>query len=79
MTYSAENLFPNSRSGIAADLRTAVAATLARIAYRYRVRRTTRILSALSDTTLHDIGLGRDQLLWAASHAATVAEHRIAR
>ncbi|MGD1879459.1 MAG: DUF1127 domain-containing protein [Kiloniellaceae bacterium] len=79
MTYSAETYFTTFKLASAVDLRTAVTARLARIAYRYRVRRTTRILSALSEMTLHDIGLDRDQIAWAARHAAKVAEHRIAR
>jgi len=79
MTYSAETLFPSTKPASAADLRTAVSAMLARIACEYRVYRTTRALSALDDSVLHDIGLERDRILWAARHAALAAEHRIAR
>jgi uncharacterized protein YjiS (DUF1127 family) len=79
MTYSAESLFPSTLPATAADWRTAVAATLARIACKYRVYRTTRVLSALDDSVLQDIGLDRDRILWAARHAALAAEHRIAR
>ncbi|WP_340117672.1 DUF1127 domain-containing protein [Pelagibius sp. 7325] len=79
MAYSAATLFPNTKPATAADWRTTVATALARIVCKYRVYRTTRILSALDDSVLHDIGLDRTRILWAARHAALVAGHRTAR
>lgn len=79
MAYSAETLFPSTKPATAVDWRTAVVAALARITFKYRVYRTTRVLSALDDSVLHDIGLDRTRILWAARHAALAAEHRIAR
>lgn len=79
MAYLAEALFPSTKPAAADDWRKAVAAALARIVCRYRVYRTTRVLSALDDSVLHDIGLDRTRILRAARHAALAAEHRIAR
>jgi len=76
MTYSAENFSPAFKFWIATDLRRSATALLADTIQQRRIDRTARILSALSDTTLHDIGLDRDDILWAARHAATAAEHR---
>lgn len=75
MTYSTENLFQSGRLTIAVDLRAAVAAALARIACQYRVYQTTRLLSALDDRALHDIGLDRCQIFQVARHAATATGH----
>lgn len=79
MTFSAESIFPAAKPGIAAASRAAITSAFAQIAQRYRVHRTIRVLSALDDSILRDIGVDRCRIEWTASHAATVAARRIQR
>ena len=75
MTTLTESLSPSVMSALAA----ALCAAVMRITYRYRVQQTIRVLSALDDTALHDIGLDRGQITEVARYAATAAAHRLQR